>query len=163
MFRVTEATNSDIAPWLKLARQVEHLFGPMINHGFDRAVLANIERSSAFCVRSENQPQVLAGALLFDYRYAPYYRLTWMAVDTILRRKGIGQLLVNHALERITSPCSIEVITFGEDHPGGLPARRFYESFGFRPVLDQKPGPEGGSRQKYLLQIMPDRSFHRTS
>ena len=153
MFQVAESSRPDLDAWLTLAKQVEHLLGPMVDSGFDRAVLANIDRRSAFCVRNHGQRQCLAGGLLFDYRSAPDYQLSWLAVDNSYRRKGIGQLLVRHALNRIIKPCSVEVITFGHDHTGGLPARRFYESFGFRPGPLQEPGPEGGSRQAYILEL----------
>lgn len=154
MFQVTEAIESDIPPWLNLAKQVEHLFGPMIDQGFDRAIRSNISRGSAFCVRSGTAPDILAGGLLFDYRNPPHYELSWMAVETTLRGKGIGRLLLQHAIAKTIPPCTVEVITFGPDHPGGEAARRFYESLGFRPGPRRNPGPDGGSRQTYALRLL---------
>ena len=154
VFQVTEANESDISSWLNLARQVEHLFGPMIDHGFDRAVRSNITRGSAFCVRSRTPSDILAGGLLFDYRNPPNYELSWMAVETTRRREGIGRLLVDHALTKTISPSTVEVITFGPDHPGGEAARRFYESLGFSPGAICNPGPDGRSRQAYILRLL---------
>ena len=155
MFQVTEATESDIPSWLNLAKQVEHLFGPMVDQGFDRAIRSNIQRGSAFCVRSDMTPDILAGGLLFDYRHPPHYALSWLAVATTLQRKGIGQLLLRYAIAKTILPCTAEVITFGPDHPGGEAARRFYEPLGFRPGLRRNPGPDEGSRQTYTLRNPP--------
>jgi GNAT superfamily N-acetyltransferase len=154
VFQVIEATESDILPWLNLAKQVEPLFGPMINQDFDRVLRRNISRGSAFCVRSGMTPNILAGGLLFDYRNPPHYKLSWMAVETTLQRKGIGQLLLERAIAKTIPPCTIEVITFGPDHPGGEAARRFYEAFGFRPGMKCNPGPDGGDRQAFVLQVL---------
>lgn len=154
MFQVIKATESDILPWLNLVKQVEHLFGPMIDRGFDKAIRSNINRGSAFCVRSGMAPNILAGGLLFDYRNPPHYELSWMAVETTLQRKGIGQLLLRYAIAKTIPPCTVKVITFGPDHPGGEAARRFYESFGFRPGPRLSPGPDGGSRQAYALRLL---------
>ena len=149
---VVRAAMSDVEPWLKLARQVEHLFGPMVGHGFDRAVLANISRDSAFCVRDSHNPGILAGAILFDYRDAPNYEISWLAVDSDHRKRGIGRNLVYYALARTVTPSVIKVVTFGPDHPGRADARNFYESFGFLPGAQREPGPEGGSRQEFFLE-----------
>ncbi len=60
------------------------------------------------------------------------------------------------ALRRyVTGPGTVEVITFGPDHPGAVEsgARVFYERLGFRPGEPADPGPEGGSRQLYRLDV----------
>jgi hypothetical protein len=44
----------------------------------------------------------------------------------------------------------ITVDTFGADVPGGLPARRLYESLGFVAAEHLNPGVEGGSRQRFV-------------
>lgn len=150
--RVVEAGDLDLQPWLNLARQVEHLFGPMVGHGFDRAIEANIARGSAFCVRDPDDRATLAGGLLFDYRDAPSYELSWLAVSAAHRRLGIGRALLVHALERTVEPSRVRVVTFGPDHPGGSDARSFYASFGFVPGPMLEKGPEGGSRQEFLLE-----------
>jgi hypothetical protein len=48
MWRVAKAERSDVELWLRLAEQVEPLFGPMVGHGFEEAILANVRRGSAF-------------------------------------------------------------------------------------------------------------------
>ena len=151
MHRVSEAEDSDLGAWLNLARQVEHLFGPMIGHGFDRAVLANVERRSAFCIRDHDDPETLAAGMLFDFRDAPEYELSWLAVSESRRRAGLGRQLLEYALRRTVKPSRVRVVTFGPDHPGGRDARLFYESFGFVPGSMLERGPEGGSRQEFVL------------
>ena len=152
-FQVVPADHSDAEAWLNLARQVEPLFGPMVDRGFDRAIRANIDRQTAFCVRNPERPLTLTGGLLFDDRDAPTYRVTWLAVDEPSRKKGIGQQLLRYALRSTVNPCVIEVVTFGPGHPGRRAAKRFYESFGFTPGPMRERGPEGGSRQSYMMRV----------
>ena len=60
--RVQVAQPEDVASWLGLAAEVEHLFGPMVNEpSFMSALTRNIERGSAFCIRESDGP---AGAAL---------------------------------------------------------------------------------------------------
>lgn len=143
---VEEGTREDVASWLEIVREAEHLFGPMPD--FESTLLRNISRSTALCVRDANG-QVLGGALL---QAPPRTRITWLAVRASARRKGIGYALVAEALRRCPPPCEVLVDTFGADNIEGRPARRLYESFGFVPAEHLPNGPEGGSRQRYRLQ-----------
>jgi predicted N-acetyltransferase YhbS len=54
-----------------------------------------------------------------------------------------------------SGPATIEVVTFGPDHPGAVTsgARVFYERLGFTPAEATEPGPEGGSRQIYRMTV----------
>lgn len=106
LYDVTPAEHSDTEAWLNLARQVEPLFGPMVDQGFDRAIASNVDRGSAFCVRNHERPLTLAGALLFDYRNAPTYEVTWLAVDEALRKNGIAQKLLDTRCDRPSVPVS---------------------------------------------------------
>ncbi|MBL7097031.1 MAG: hypothetical protein ISS15_05175 [Alphaproteobacteria bacterium] len=54
-------------------------------------------------------------------------------------------------MARWPGPCSISVATFGADNPEGHPARRLYERYGFEPREMLPRGPEGGTRQLYVL------------
>lgn len=47
------------------------------------------------------------------------------------------------------------MVTFGPDHPGAVAsgARAFCERLGFAPAEAAAPGPEGGSRQVYRLDL----------
>jgi ribosomal protein S18 acetylase RimI-like enzyme len=142
---VSEATRGDVASWLEIAREVEPLFGPMPD--FESTLQRNIRRGTALCVRDPNG-HVLGGMLL---RAAPHTQITWLAVRSSARRRGVGHALVAEALRRCPPPCEVLVDTFGEDSLEGNPARRLYESFGFVPGEYLPDGPEGGSRQRFRL------------
>lgn len=146
---VQVAAFADIPGWLRLAQEVEPLFGPMVDDpGFQRALRRNIERRSAFCVRQGDGPAgaLLLGGLLWSAK-PPVYTIGWLAVTQAARRQGIGRLLVEYVLAQVTSPAEIKVTTFGSDHPAGQTARNFYQRLGFQAAEAAPDGPEGGSRQ----------------
>ena len=146
MSTVNGATPDDVASWLELARGVEPLFGPMPD--FEATIHRNITRGTALCVRDAGG-RVLGGVLL---RAAPRTQITWLAVRSSARRRGVGHALVAAALCRCPPPCDVLVDTFGEDNVEGYPARRLYESFGFVPGEYLPAGPAGGSRQRFRLR-----------
>jgi ribosomal protein S18 acetylase RimI-like enzyme len=153
-WRVEPAELDDVAQWLLLAREVEPLFGETVDRGFDRAIRANVERGSAFCVH--DSASGLVGGLLFDRRGAPRYEITWLAVAARFRRQGVAEVMVRHVLASVMPPCVVDVVTFGRDHPGGRAARGLYEALGFAPAAIAPRGPEGGSRQVYTMRIPDD-------
>ncbi|MEU9074381.1 GNAT family N-acetyltransferase [Kitasatospora sp. NPDC048538] len=150
--KIVTAVRADIPSWMSLAAGVEELFGPLVDDpGFEAALVRNVERGTALCVRAaEGRPgSALVGGLLFSVR-RPHYEITWLAVEGNARGQGIGRLLVEAALrEFVSPPCSIDVTTFGPDHPGSG-ARLFYEELGFEPTAQLL---EDGSRQVYRLQL----------
>jgi GNAT superfamily N-acetyltransferase len=143
---VEHGTREDVASWLEIVREVEHLFGPMPD--FESTLLRNIGRGTALCVRDTNC-QVLGGVLV---RALPRTQITWLAVRASARGTGIGHALVAEALRHCPPPSEVLVDTFGADNIEGRPARRLYESFGFVPAEHLPNGPEGGSRQRYRLR-----------
>jgi GNAT superfamily N-acetyltransferase len=152
--RVASAGYRDIARWLELAAEVEDLFGPLLDDpAFYHALLANIERGTAFCVRAGDGPPgaPLLGGLLFSPAHAaqPEARIGWLAVSEASRRRGVGQLLVEHVLD-LVAPSGVWVVTFGDDDGAAArAARRFYERLGFSPAEMAPPGPDGGARQVF--------------
>ncbi|WP_404868504.1 GNAT family N-acetyltransferase [Kitasatospora griseola] len=146
------AVRADIHAWMSLAAEVEDLFGPLVDDpGFQAALMRNIERGTALCVRAAEgrAGSALAGGLLLSARH-PHYEITWLAVEGKSRGQGIGRLLVDSALRAFTSPpCTVDVTTFGPDHPGSG-ARLFYEELGFESIGQLFAG---GSRQVYRLQL----------
>ena len=149
--RVQVAQPEDVEPWLRLAAQVEHLFGPMVNEpGFQSALTRNVERGSAFCVRESDGPAgvALCAGVLFSAR-PPVYRIGWMAVSQACRRRGLGTALLTHVTNLVETPAEITVTTFGPDVAGGNAARAFYLAAGFAPAEMTDSGPEGGSRQVF--------------
>ncbi|MFG2828867.1 GNAT family N-acetyltransferase [Streptomyces sp. NPDC048434] len=148
------AREQDFPGILRLASQVENWFGPMVESpGFRNAVDQHIRRSTALvAVRGSD----VLGGLLFGGK-APAYHVHWLVVSEKERGKGIGRALMADATRRfVQGPGSIEVVTFGVDHPGASAsgARPFYEHLGFSPAEAADPGPEGGSRQVYRRAVI---------
>ncbi|MGW7524843.1 GNAT family N-acetyltransferase [Streptomyces sp. NPDC054783] len=148
------ATQRDVPGFLALAAQVEHWFGPMVDDpGFTSAVERNIRRSTALVAQTPESD--LLGALLFGGT-APVHKVHWLVVAETARGKGVGRALMSEAARRFGhGPGTVEVVTFGRDHPGAAAsgARAFYESLGFTPSEPAAPGPEGGSRQVYRRTV----------
>ncbi len=149
------ATKDDLSGWLDLAAEVEYLFGPMVSDpNFIQAIVKNINRSSAFCVReNDGAPgSCLLGGILFSSVGESSYKIGWLVVSNRARNRGIATELLKYVVKRVNVPSEISVTTFGDDIPDGQPARRLYQKFGFVPQEEQIPnGPEGGSRQKFKL------------
>ncbi|MGH3313610.1 MAG: GNAT family N-acetyltransferase [Streptomyces sp.] len=148
------AGEQDFDGFLGLAAQVEHWFGPMVEDlGFHDAVHKHIRRSTALVAVSSG-PDLLGG-LLFGAK-VPTYHVRWLVVSEQARRTGVGRALMADAMRRfVRGPGSVEVVTFGADHPGAFvsSARAFYEGLGFLPAEAVDPGPEGGSRQVFRLAV----------
>jgi ribosomal protein S18 acetylase RimI-like enzyme len=147
----------DVPPWLDLAACVEDLFGPMLDDAaFYDALLRNIGRGTAYCVREADGPpgNRLLGGLLFSPGRAerPEHRIGWLAVDSQDRRSGIGTALVDHVMRSLPTGATISVVTFTDDVEGGQPARRFYEKLGFSSARSAED-PEISHRQIYRLVI----------
>jgi GNAT superfamily N-acetyltransferase len=151
------ACTEDIPSWLRLAAEVESLFGPMVNdERFLSALRRNVERGTAFCIREPDGPPgvPLVGGLLFSPK-PPIYCIGWLAVAENWRRQGAGCRLVNYVVGMVQPPAEMVVGTFGEDVEAGRPARRFYEGPDFRPAEPAPNGPEGGSRQIFR-RVFPE-------
>lgn len=155
--RVASAQLADIPAWLDLAAEVEPLFGPMVNDpGFHASLRKNIERGSAFCVREHDGPpgaRLMGGLLLSRCPVKHKYEIGWLAVAGEFQRHGVGRALMEYVFEQVESPSEVVLLTFGPDVVGGLPARKFYEKFGFEPA---EPGPvnSGGvATQVYRRQV----------
>lgn len=150
-FQIVAAQPQDCAAWLELAREVEPLFGPMVNDpGFHRALENNIARGTAYCIRVENgaADSPLVGGLLFSPK-PPTYKIGWLAVSQNYRGQQIGTKLVAHVIQLVQPPAQLVVTTFGADIAGGQAARRLYTRMGFIPAEQAPNGPEGGSRQVF--------------
>lgn len=157
------ARERDLPGFLALAAQVEQWFGPMVDDpGFTGAVAAHIRDAKAL-VAVEEPPAAgdgvaeppLLGGLLFGSD-APTFHVHWLVVSERARGRGVGAALMGDAMKRyVTGPGTVEVVTFGADHPGAVVsgARVFYERLGFTPAEATDPGPEGGSRQVYRLAV----------
>ncbi|MGH8877200.1 MAG: GNAT family N-acetyltransferase [Stackebrandtia sp.] len=147
------ARQPDITGLLGLAAGVEHWFGPMVdNPGFHAAVEQHLRRATALIAESESD---VLGGLLFGAE-PPAYHVDWLVVAGKARGRGVGRALMDEAMRRfVPEPGTIEVVTFGADHPGAVTsgARVFYERLGFSPAEATDPGPEGGSRQIFRRTV----------
>ena len=153
--KVQVAQPEDVDSWLGLAAEVEHLFGPMVEEpGFRSALVRNIERGSAFCIRESDGPAsaALLAGVLFSAKCRAY-NIGWMSVARGHRRQGLGTALLAHVMGQVEAPAEVSVITFGPDVAGGSPARKFYLAAGFVPAEMTDAGPEGGSRQVFRKTI----------
>lgn len=151
---VVEAVRTDFEGFLALAGEVENWFGPMVDSPrFHAFVEKKIRQRKALIVRAENSSRLLGGLMIGGAR--PIYHLSWLVVAAAARGQGVGGTLVQEAMNRFQRPCSIDVVTFGRDHPGAITsgARAFYERLGFQEGEMAPVGPEGGSRQHYSLML----------
>lgn len=150
--KVVQATMDDITEWLKLAAEVEYLFGPMVGDpNFVKGLEKTIGRSSAYCVRlNDGTPgSPLLGGLLWSSN-PPVYKIGWLSVSSEARKQGVATELLNYVFGLVETPAEVVVTTFGDEVVDGRPARILYKRFGFVPLEEPLPnGPEGGSRQKF--------------
>jgi len=147
ILRAEAAADRDLASWLELVREVEPLLGPMPD--FVAHARRAVDRGSGFVVRDRDDT-VLGAALL---SHSPASRkIHWLAVRADARRRGVARVLLAAIMARWPPPDDIEVVTFGPHVSYGQPARALYESAGFRPAEILPAGPEGGSRQRFVLQ-----------
>jgi len=130
---VKEATLGDLREWLRLARQVQHVFGSMVTeHGFQALLRQAIQDGSAYCVREEDgEPGTpLCGGILISREENG---VSWVAVAREHRRKGVAVLLMEAALELLDSSRPVSLTTFDAAVPGAEGVRKLYEQLGFRP------------------------------
>jgi GNAT superfamily N-acetyltransferase len=133
------AAAADFEPWLALALEVEHLFGPMNPCLQFRLGLAEmITRGGGFCIREEDGPpgSPLCGAIAV---LPEPNEIAWLAVARIHQGKGYGKALLGHGIGRLDPAREVCVQTFDPEVELGLPARQLYLKLGF---VDHRPaGP----------------------
>ncbi len=91
----------DYEYWLSLAREVEPLFGAMVDDPiFQSSVQQAIENGSAICVKSleENPSGKLLGGVILSFEEN---EILWLAVTEEARGRGMGQVLLCDALNRL--------------------------------------------------------------
>ncbi len=141
--RIRNAEPGDVPGWLVLAREVEHLFGPMSEVPEFRAALDGEIGSGhalAAVVPSEDGEEELAGGVVFSPEGGS---IEWLAVSTRARGAGLGRELLAAAIARLDPARPVSVQTFAPASPDGAAARRLYASFGFEDREDAGPTPAG--------------------
>ncbi len=142
----------DYEYWLSLAREVEPLFGAMVDDPiFQSSVQQAIENGSAICVKSleENPSGKLLGGVILSFEEN---EILWLAVTEEARGRGIGQVLLCDALNRLDPTRPTRVETFEETVPAGQPARNLYIRMGFR---DSKKGGTNPAGIPTMIMIRP--------
>jgi ribosomal protein S18 acetylase RimI-like enzyme len=122
------ATTNDIPGWKEIIKEVEPLFGNMLDDpGFIPAILAAIEANIVFCFEDEITNQ-LYGVIVINH---DDNSIEWLAVSSNAKRTGVGRKLVEKALNELNIRRDICVQTFSSNIPEGIAARKLYEKFGF--------------------------------
>jgi GNAT superfamily N-acetyltransferase len=154
--KIAAAQAGDFTSFVSLAAEVEAWFGPMVREpGFHDAVRKNISRGSALIAF---EGKLALGGLLFSFTQTDVYSIRWLVVTAHRRSQGIGEALLARAVrDWVRPPAILKVVTFGPDHPGAR-SRRFYRRLGFEPAQPEAPGPDGGTRERFELQLarLPD-------
>lgn len=141
---VRRATAADVPSWMRLAAEVEPLFGPM--PGLQAVIERNVRRGTALVLGREGE---VRGGMLLSGGGRPH-RIAWLAVSPAARGQGVGRALVGAAL-RAWPDGGIEVVTFADGTPGAGPASAFYRAMGFERVGPEPVGPGEGRRDRYRL------------
>jgi ribosomal protein S18 acetylase RimI-like enzyme len=137
------ATTADFDPWLALALEVEHLFGPMVASPSFRLGLAElVAKGQGFCIRTgDGQPgNRLCGALAV---ISEHNEIAWLAVDRAHQGRGHARALLDHALGRLDPRRDVLVQTFAPEVEQGLAARHLYLSAGFVDLRPAGPNAAG--------------------
>lgn len=143
MMRVEPAGLEDLDGWLQLAREVEHLFGPMADSpDFQAALKQAMAGQEAFCIRSGPQGAlpILPGAVAVS---KAANEVTWLAVAGGQRGQGLGKALLAAALSQLDGTRPITVQTFAPAVTEGRAARNLYLGRGFTDHRDAGLNPAG--------------------
>ena len=136
---IREATVGDIAGWINLAREVEHLFGPMADcPEFEKGLKRCASEGHAFV--SESEKGSIEGAIAID-REAN--EIAWLAVGRSARGQGVGSALLQRALFALDASRPMRVQTFAEGIEEGEGARRLFSAFGFCEASRAGKNPAG--------------------
>ena len=140
---ISHATASDFDAWISLAREVEHLFGPMADdNSFQEALKQAISDGTAFCARSEKNEhdRILKGGIVIS-REAN--EIAWFVVAGTSRGKGYGKALLDFAINRLNIHEPMVVRTFDSSVAEGQAARKLYGKFGFTDHEKGEMNPAG--------------------
>lgn len=134
------AIPTDFPLWLNLTREVEPLFGPMVEDPvFRKSLMLCIQEKHAFCVSDEDHTNLLGGILIDPKEN----EILWLAVTRKARGRGIGQALLIEALANLDLQRSVFVQTYDPSIPDGRAAVLLYEKAGFSISRDAGDNPAG--------------------
>jgi ribosomal protein S18 acetylase RimI-like enzyme len=133
----------DLPEWFSLAREVEPLFGPMVDvPEFQSGLLTAINENRALCVRDENDSGTrrMVGGVIIDTKEN---EILWLAVSQTSRGRGVGRILLMDAITRMDTTRPIRVQTYATHVEAGNSARHLYTDLGFTDVQDGGLNPAG--------------------
>lgn len=132
-------TNYDFNTWLELAKEVEPLFGKMVEcENFKKGIKDCISNLSAFCVVNTNN--AIEGIIAID---KATNEISWFAVRKNCRGKGYGSQLLKAAIDFLDNKKPIFVQTFSPNIKIGQATRKIYIKFGFKDYKDGGKNPAG--------------------
>ncbi len=136
---IRQLNESDIPTWLKLAEEVEPLFGPMVGSvEFMEGIKACIHNNEAFGLEHKNGE--LAGIIAINRQEN---EIIWLAVAKKYRGNHYGNELVKKAIKELEINGDIFVQTFAAEIPEGKSARAIYEKSGFEDFKNAGKNPAG--------------------
>lgn len=129
----------DYDTWIELAKEVEPLFGPMVDSiEFQDGIKECILHNNAFGF--EDKKGDLTGIVALD---RTNNEILWLAVAKKHRGNNYGEELVKKAIEELESNGAIYVQTFsGKENVGNI-AKNIYERNGFVDFKDAGKNPAG--------------------
>lgn len=138
---------SDIDVWMNLVNDVSWNFPGLETQEkieeHKETVLRFMSKKQALCVKDNDE---IAGVILFS---RGHNMICCLAVSPRYRRRGIGSILLQKAINEL-DPCKdITVSTFRENDPKGIAPRALYKNFGF--VEDELIEEFGYPNQKFIL------------
>lgn len=139
-YQIRRATPDDIPSWLELAREVEHLFGPMADiPEFRHALQEAVRLGDASCATPASSSAIVGGIVISPASNS----IEWLAVSRVARGAGLGRGLLALAIDNLDPGRPISVQTFAQTSPDGAAARQLYSSFGFTDREPKGPTPAG--------------------
>jgi GNAT superfamily N-acetyltransferase len=127
----------DYDAWIELAKEVEPLFGPMIDSKeFQSGIKDCIQNNNAFGL--ENEKGNLTGIVAID---RARNEIMWLAVAKKHRGNNYGEKLVKKAIEELEGNGDISVQTFSGKVNIGKKAKNIYERNGFVDFKDAGKNP----------------------
>lgn len=146
---VRQSTMNDFEGWLELAREVEPLFGPMADEpAFCEGLKQAILEGKALCIDGDERGRISGGVIISSEAN----EILWLAVAGRLRGQKAGAALLTEVLMHLDSTRPVAVTTFDKTVKAGIPARRLYESFGFKDQLSAGVNPAGIPISVMLLE-----------
>lgn len=135
---------NDYSHWLELAKEVEPLFGPMTDDpNFCDALRQAISDGNAFCLtegENSGRSELFLGGIVISKEAN---EILWLAVAQHTRGQKGGSVLLTEAMKHFDPARPVAVTTFDKTIEAGTPARRLYESFGFRDSIGAGMNPAG--------------------